>query len=1246
MNNKANVNSSEHLEIVSLNCNSIYNKLPEIKQLLIEEEPDIMCMCETWIKENYLPRFRNYSAEWKHRADRGGGLGILVSSKLQYQTINLKEFDEGVLEVQALEVFLSDSSSLQILNVYNPVKDLTQQEIDHYISQLSNRYLIIGDFNAHTPLLDSSTKRSNKTGKTLETLLLDNTVCMINPLDMPTYTDRKTGSMSCLDICLSSSNIAASVQIIPFKDVGSDHLAMQILVNLEPYKYEWLKRLRFNTSPEKLDQFSNTYIPSKLMKPTTTEELATDLISRMTEAATECFDISGKRTNVKKHTPWWTKECKDAVNRRRKCHSKFQKHPTTENWVSYKKNSAIAKQIIKKSKRDSLNEFVSGLTHNVPQSTVWRKIKSFKAGYSPQTFPLVESSSLILDPQEKAECFNSHFLELNGEVPLDKPFTDSIERQTLKGNPRLDKEIDIEELTSALSNLKDKSPGYDGITNKMIQKCHPQFKEDILNIFNQCIQMGEMPGIWKYGLVIPILKQGKSPKCKNSYRPITLLSCIGKLLEKIIKNRMEFQIETGNLLRQLSPTQYGFRPKRGTDDILLNISSKIREVLGSRRACCIVYLDLKGAFDRIWRHGLLFKASQMGIVGNCLKWILDYLENRTQSVSINGHNSRTMAADSGVPQGGILSPLLFNIMLHDIPQVEGIDLHIFADDITITCCGKTTEEIQEKLQAYLNVLRTWFSDWKFVINCSKTKMQFFTRRKIKKPELLYGDDVIEAVSEQRLLGVVLDSPYLTWRAHCNFLAANCTKRIDMMKALSSVSCGASFEILRRFYIAYIRSRIAYGAPAFVTASHSQLQRLNVIQNSGLRLMMGGRKTTPVISLEIEANVPPLKLYLEYISARKFIKLHYTPAENTEATDMIQRPTVSDVCSEFLRKFKVLNIKRTPLELYSPFTYHQELKDRIVLDQIDPAEFNNYLQLNYRNYRYIYTDGSKRNTPIQSVASGMFDPSKMIGTSWKVHPDHTVLAAELFAILNAILYIEREDHSRWIIFTDSLNSLQVLQNDSDTYKETADKIKKKIISLQGNKTIIIHWVKAHAGVVGNEIADKVANLGHDLLKSTLYKLHLEEIISSLYRGMKDKWQNQWTYLVNTTGKGRHLFEIRDGEQKQTPVDTGRRRTDVAIFRLRLGHAGLNSYLFNIRMSDTDLCPSCGVRETIEHYLLDCNLYDYQRGLLYTEIATTIRKVPPLTVKLALGCENFPRAINIKIVKSLARYLIATDRLETI
>ena len=173
---------NQNLKLLQLNCNSIYNKLSEIKQVLLQHIPDIICLSETWIKEKYIPKFPDYIAEWEHRAGHGGGLGILINKNVQYQKLELVPFANGILEIQAIRLTLLDSSKLSIVNLYNPNKNLTVEEITHYTSQLDHNFLITGDFNAHSPLLDSTCRRTNPTGITLENILQDTTICLINPL--------------------------------------------------------------------------------------------------------------------------------------------------------------------------------------------------------------------------------------------------------------------------------------------------------------------------------------------------------------------------------------------------------------------------------------------------------------------------------------------------------------------------------------------------------------------------------------------------------------------------------------------------------------------------------------------------------------------------------------------------------------------------------------------------------------------------------------------------------------------------------------------------------------------------------------------------------------------------------------------------------------------------------------------------------------------------------------------------------
>ena len=734
------ISSTNHIQsslnIQFLNCNSIYNKTSEIKLTLQNDSPEIFCMTETWINPQFLPKFPNYCAEWKHRNGRGGGIGILIRNNVQYEKIDLDIPEEGYLEAQAIKLYIKDSIPLSILNLYNPVKDITYGEFEHYLNQLGDMFVIVGDFNAHSPILNTTCTAPNHTGKSLEKLLQEQNICLMNPKDMYTYTDRRSGKQSCLDLCFASANIATMVDVVPYLDVGSDHLIVKAVVDIQLNKYLWLRPQKFRVTKDGLSKFRDYYIESKINLPTDINSLVEDYMSRFTDSSLECFGKpSSGESKTNKRTPWWNDECHQLVAQRRKALKTLQNHPTLENLINFKKHAAKAKYVIKKTKKESMQSFVSSLTHRTPQGTIWKKIKAFKSTYSPPTYPLTNSDGLpLLEPQKKAEALNHHFLQhsrgtVNGSLKIE------IDKSSLMDCSSANDIVNIEEIEEILSKLAEKAPGYDKITNSMIKNSHENYKTELLNIINQSMLVGEFPKVWKYGVIVPIQKPGKPKESCSSYRPITLLSCFGKILERVMQKRLEIYMENNKLM---SHFQYGFRPGKGTEDVVLRLRQQIQSNLKNKKSTCVVYFDLKGAFDGVWREGLLYKASVLGVCGHMLRWLSSYLVKRSQSVQLHGYLSRKLDNNVGVPQGAVLSPILFNMMMADFPTDEKIETYVFADDITVACSGKETADVEETLRSYLVEIDRWFQKWKFTLNHEKTKAQFFTRRKINKPSLSIG----------------------------------------------------------------------------------------------------------------------------------------------------------------------------------------------------------------------------------------------------------------------------------------------------------------------------------------------------------------------------------------------------------------------------------------------------------------------------------------------------------------------------
>ena len=224
------------------------------------------------------------------------------------------------------------------------------------------------------------------------------------------------------------------------------------------------------------------------------------------------------------------------------------------------------------------------------------------------------------------------------------------------------------------------------------------YQDYVLRLFNQSWECETLPSQWKTALLIPICKPSKVPTLVDSYRPISMLSCIGKLMERMVENRLDWVIERSEML---SETQTGFRKNRSTYDQLTSLDDEIHRALSQKHTCIVAYLDLAGAFDAVNHAMVIHKLAAAGITGRLLGWLQAYLQERTFKVLFEGEQSNARPITTGVPQGGILSPLLFNVLMSDFPQTEGVHCSIYADDIAIYASGPDPAIVQNLVQTHL-----------------------------------------------------------------------------------------------------------------------------------------------------------------------------------------------------------------------------------------------------------------------------------------------------------------------------------------------------------------------------------------------------------------------------------------------------------------------------------------------------------------------------------------------------------------
>ena len=310
-----------------------------------------------------------------------------------------------------------------------------------------------------------------------------------------------------------------------------------------------------------------------------------------------------------------------------------------------------------------------------------------------------------------------------------------------------------EEIVIAMKklNLSKKSVDVDGIHPMMLRHSGNQFQVLLLKLYNAVMQSQAWP--WSEGKVILLKKPGKSNYSDpGSYRPITITSYVGKLMESILKNRLTSFLEREEIL---SPSQHGFRKNFSTASYMFELTTELEKSVKSKKSTAGVFVDLQKAFDSVWIVGLMFKLRNIGISGPFLKLISSYLLSRTVKIHLNGITSEYFDCQIGVPQGGVLSPTLFAVYINDMLDFSsqiGKSLQ-YADDTSIVLNADNDVSLSEKCQSCCDSISNWLEKWRLKANCSKTDLIVFKGSCIV-PNI--SGEKINKSSQTKVLGIVID----------------------------------------------------------------------------------------------------------------------------------------------------------------------------------------------------------------------------------------------------------------------------------------------------------------------------------------------------------------------------------------------------------------------------------------------------------------------------------------------------------
>lgn len=363
----------------------------------------------------------------------------------------------------------------------------------------------------------------------------------------------------------------------------------------------------------------------------------------------------------------------------------------------------------------------------------------------------------------------------------------------------------------------------------MIKELPPKAFRLITIIINAMFRLHHFPDQWKNAQIILIPKPGKCPELVTSYRPISLLTVLSKIAEKVILKRINLIIQSKKLIPN---HQFGFRSYHGTTEQVNRITAKIRNDLENKRYCSAVFLDVAQAFDKVWHKGLLYKLKKH--LPETLYLLLEsYLKNRTFQVKVNGETTNNININAGVPQGSVLGPTLYLLYTADLPTTENVTIATYADDTAILFSHSSPLTASEQTQKHLNEAQKWFRNWRIKINETKSSHITFTLRRDTCPPVQLNDKYIPQVDVVKYLGMHLDRR-LTWKTHIWTKRKQLNLKFRKMYWLMGKKSKLSINNKLLVYKSILKPIWTYGIHLWGAASNSNIQIIERFQAKLLR----------------------------------------------------------------------------------------------------------------------------------------------------------------------------------------------------------------------------------------------------------------------------------------------------------------------------------------------------------------------------------------------------------------------------
>jgi len=826
--------------VIHLNSRSLQKNYNKVVSNLLATSTNfsIIGVSETWTDpkddNDILYKINGYNSIFQSRifapGHEGGGVALYIKSDLQFKIRHdLMSMNPSVYESLFCEIF-NKSKNVIVGVIYRPPGTDIDTFINEFniplnkISKSKSPCYIMGDFNIN--LINADTDR--RTNAFLSMML---SMSLTPLIDKPTRITAT--SATCIDnIFIDISSLRNTNGGIYTTDI-SDHLPVfcvsRTLKKKDKHKIIETRIINdtninsFKLALENQNWDFVYYEPD----PDRAYQLFQNTYCSLYDAF---FPIIRKKINTKTASkPWLTPAILNSIKTKNTLYHKFIRTRNPLDKEASRIFSNKLYRLIKLAERRYYANELQLAQYNMRNT--WKILKDIITHDNTTQFPseFVDGITVVLDNKDIANGFNNYFVNvghtLASKIPLTNTSYSSYLGDVVNSNfyltPIVEKEI--LEVVNKLNN--NKSAGLDNISPKVIKSTIYPIVKPLADIFNKSYVTGIVPDILKLARIVPIYKDG-DPKTYSNYRPISILSCFSKILERLTYNRLYSYFS-----KLFNNSQFGFRKNHSTYMALLSLINNISENLDNGEATVGIFLDLSKAFDTIDHTILINKLRHYGIRGTTNAWFSNYLSGRYQCVSINGTKSDFKEIQCGVPQGSILGPILFLIYINDISTVSDLCKFIlFADDTNIFLSDRDPVNLSRLINNEFNKIQTWFMCNKLSLNMKKTNYMIFSNRPAD--QNLIKINSLSRVHKSKFLGVIIDDK-LSWNDHISHVTAKVSRAVGILNKARRL---LPVKVLNTLYSAIVLPHLQYCNIVWGTNHAVRLHSLFLLQKKAIRIV--------------------------------------------------------------------------------------------------------------------------------------------------------------------------------------------------------------------------------------------------------------------------------------------------------------------------------------------------------------------------------------------------------------------------